>query len=104
MVVRDSRTNKALNVSYTVDGLKWTTNFNANKLVMYRNAWIDHVDGVPTIAGDLTPSRKVYVEKFIPMDHYDERNRLKKEQISEYTAVDKAQRLLYHSRFFEPRF
>lgn len=106
MVLRDSLTHKALNVSYTVEGLKWTVNFSGKKLIYFRNAWIDVStdEGIPTtsIVGDLTPSRKVYVEKFIPRDHYDHRGRLTRIQISEYTAVDKALKLLYHIRGFEP--
>lgn len=104
-VLRDAKTGNALNVSYSEDGLKWTTNA-AGKLLYYQNGMLapkinvkkstrnnelvfDYVTIVPRDGQTLRKSNRVYVEKFIPTD----RNTLR-EQIAEYTWTDKAYRLL----------
>ena len=92
-VLRDSLTNKALNVSYTEDGLKWTTNATG-KLIYFRNAKVqvnydkNYLPVSTQFVGDTRPSNKVKVEKFIPTNHA-----FAKAQIAEYTWVDKAYRL-----------
>lgn len=60
-VLREKRTHKPLNVAFTEDGLKWTTN-KLGKALYYKKAIISN--GV--IRGDLRPSDKVYIEDFVP--------------------------------------
>jgi len=99
-VLRDRKTGRALNTSYSEDGLKWSTSANG-KLIYYKNAiisreWIKDSTGEwavksVNITGDLTPNPDVYVEPFTPTNHSNIR-----QQIAEYTVVSKAYRLLYH--------
>lgn len=90
-VLRSRKTGKALNVSYTREGLKWTTS-NYGKLLFYTNARIERHKNRLEIVGDLTPSDAVYIEEFIPLD-----NKNLKVQISEIQWTDKALRLLYNN-------
>jgi len=60
---------KALNVSYTDQGLRYTCNKFA-KLLYFDNAFIVAKDGIPSIKGILNKSKDVYVEDFIPRDHF----------------------------------
>lgn len=83
-VLREKRNDKALNVSYSPDGLKLTAN-KAGKLRYYKNAFFV-TDG--EIRGDMTPSRSVYIEKFVPKDHTNRSN-----QIAEFLWIDKAMKL-----------
>lgn len=103
-VLRDKKTGTALNVSYSEDGLKWTTNATG-RLLYYDNAHIvPIVDLKSSIKENRTvishisingygevprKSDKVYVEKFVPTNQPT-----LKGQIAEYTWVDKAFRLL----------
>lgn len=90
-VLRDKLTNKALNVSYSPEGLKYTTN-KYGDLVYFNNAKLKKHNSKLIPVGDLGISSKVYVEKFIPMDHKDF-----KLQIAEYLFADKGLRLLYNN-------
>ena len=104
-VLRDKATNTALNVSYTEDGLKWTTNVSG-KLLYYQNGKFQRninlseslskgevVDTYVSIVSNdnkpLRTSNKVYVEKFVPTNQTTFKG-----QIAEYTWVDKAYHLL----------
>lgn len=85
-ILRDKR-GTALNVSYTEDGLKWTTTI-VGRLPYFKNAVL--VSG--RMVGDLTPSTEVTVEDFVPYDHPSPGA-----QIAEYAAIKKATHLLYGS-------
>ncbi|MCB0370625.1 hypothetical protein [Mesotoga prima] len=95
-VLRDKATGIALNVSYTPEGLKWTMAPNGSgKLIFFRKAHlIRHYNKTtlqPTkveIGGDVRPSNKVYVEKFIPTNQPTNRA-----QKAEYTWTDKAYKM-----------
>lgn len=94
LVLREVGSNKALNVSYTEYGLKWTMD-NYGKLVYYDNARLTHVRNsniwIPKILGDTSKkSPKVYVEKFIPTDQ-----KSIPAQVAEFIVCNKALRLLY---------
>lgn len=102
-VLRDKATGRALNTSYSEDGLKWSTSANG-RLIYYKNAIISRewkkdygtgewTVGSVSITGDLTPNPDVYVEQFVPTNHSNIR-----QQIAEYTVVSKAYRLLYHTQ------
>lgn len=84
-VLRRRRDNVALNVSYSEDGLKMTTN-KVGKLLYYKKAFLTSGKKV----GDLSPANDVYVEKFEPRNHASAAA-----QIAEYTWVKKATHLLY---------
>lgn len=103
-VLRDARTQMALNVSFTPEGLSWTTD-SSGRLVRFENGEMARVLNLkksleqnnivfealhisPT-EGELRLSDKVYVEKFVPFDHQNRRN-----QVAECLNVDKAYRLL----------
>lgn len=75
----------ALNVSYSIEGLKWTTN-KVGKLIYFKNAFLHTGRWV----GDLTPSSFVYAEIFDPKDHASDAA-----QVAEYTWIKKATHLLY---------
>ena len=102
VVLRDAKTHKALNVSTTEDGLKWTYLNNRQGLCYFkngkfqRNLEVDkhgNLKGFVNIVSNdnkpLTKSSKIYVEKFIPRNHDDLGN-----QKAEYVWVNKALRLL----------
>lgn len=95
VVLRQTKDNKALNVSYSEDGLKWTTDTYGN-LIYYDNARLRHKQlnkdsWLPYIEGDTTQmSSKVYVEKFRPIDHSKVYL-----QIAEFLWCNKALRMLY---------
>lgn len=84
-VLRDKRTHTALNVSYSEDGLRWTTN-KVGRLLYFKKAYLTS----GRMVGDLSPSEEVYVEKFVPRNH--ERTA---SQVAEYTWIKKATHLLY---------
>jgi len=85
-ILRDKK-GTALNVSYTEDGLKWTTTI-VGRLPYFKDAVL--VSG--RMVGDLSPSTEVYVEDFVPYDHSTTRG-----QIAEYAAIKKGTHLLYGS-------
>lgn len=93
-VLRDVSSGNALNVSYSLEGLYWSTNASG-KLIFFRNAQLMKVygkDALPTnvrIVGDTRLSDKVYVERFVPTNRPTLRG-----QIAEYTWTRKAQALL----------
>lgn len=87
VVLRDRRSNAALNVSYTEDGLKWTTN-KVGRLLYYNKAFLSS----GRMVGDLSPSKAVYIERFVPRDHPTS-----SAQVAEYTWIKKGTHLLYGS-------
>lgn len=94
MWILRSKSGKGLGVSYSEEGLKLTAN-KGGKLLYYRDAYLRHKKDdsgqwIPYLDGDLTPSDKVYVEKFVPKDH-----KRKDFQIAEFRWVDKAHKMLY---------
>ena len=94
MWILRSKSGKGLNVSYTEEGLKLTAN-KGGKLLYYTDAYLRHRktesgDWMPYLDGDLTPSKKVYVEKFVPKDHKNPDF-----QIAEFRWIDKAHKMLY---------
>lgn len=93
---------KALNVSYSEDGLKWTLN-NYGKLLYYKSTKLSMRDKdgrmmyVPVFKGDMVKSNRVFVEPFVPRDHIIGGKINKTSQKVEYFWCNKAQRLLYVS-------
>lgn len=89
MVLRSAHSHIALNVSYSIKGLKWSCDRHGRSLYfsngVIREGRIDSTDGLP-----LTPRKDVYVQKFIPMDHESVVI-----QAAEFAAVKKAYKLLY---------
>jgi hypothetical protein len=65
VVLRDKNTNKALNVSYSKEGLYWTMN-KTGRLLYFEKALLKFGSGTPYFSGTLTKSNKVYVERFVP--------------------------------------
>jgi hypothetical protein len=95
--LRDMKTKRALNVSYSEEGLMWSTNATG-KLIYFENAHLQRVydkEGNITnvrIGGNLNLNPNVYVEKFVPSNQPTTKG-----QITEYTWTSKAYRLLYHT-------
>lgn len=94
VVLRDKQTHRALNVSYTEDGLKFTTSLWGNLLYFKKASLkIFYEDNRPVFVGvhgpNLEKSDKVYVEKFVPRNDLPPAH-----QIAEYTWTDKAYRLI----------
>lgn len=73
VVMRD-RSGKAIEVSFTEDGLRWTMDRNS-RLIYYRNAYLrvrqPDETGVPQwyIEGDTRKNPNIIIEKFVPKDH-----------------------------------
>lgn len=103
-VLRDSANGRALNVSFSVEGLHWTSN-QSGRLLYFKKAKLEreYNDAYEPIGvkivGDKTPSTSYYVEKFVPTD-----KSTIKDQLAEYTAVDKGYRLLcqVHNSLYSP--
>lgn len=108
-VLRRKRTHEALNVSYSRFGLRWTTDRNRN-LSYFRSAQLRHRKDVlgnyvpyfhKNISDGLEKSSNVYIEKFIPRDHYkDSENGASsvldpRLQVAEYIMTSKALKMLY---------
>ena len=83
-VLRRKKDHTALNISFTIEGLKWTTN-KVGRSLYYKNAFLSK----GRFVGDLTPSNDVYVEDYFPQNRGD--NRL---QSAEMVWVNKAIALL----------
>lgn len=86
---------KTINVSYSEDGLKWTTS-NTGKLVYYKNAKIKRSGDFLYIASSdgkpLEKSDEYKVVHYIPTDKptYNQ-------QLTEYAMASRAFRMLYTS-------
>lgn len=98
-VLRKKSTNEPLNVSYTEDGLRWTVNRDY-RLLYYKEAYLKHrvVDGQVSwyIEGDTTPADNVWVQDFVPMNHFYPNEKLNRRmQGKEINMVDRALRMLY---------
>ncbi len=95
-VLRDVRTGQALNASFSIEGLYWSTD-HSNRLLCFRNARLQPIykNEIKTnlrIVGDTRLSEKVYVEKFVPRNQTTLRG-----QLAEYTWMRKAYALLRSS-------
>ena len=64
-VLREKKTDKALNISSTIDGLKWTSN-KTQRSMYYNDAIFKIINGKISLVGDFKLSNQVYVEKFYP--------------------------------------
>lgn len=93
-VLRDKVTGMALNSSFTKEGLKWSTD-RLGRLIYYPKARlvVDKIDGqqVVEIRGDLTPSKRVYMELFKPKSQPSARA-----QVAEFQWSNKALKLMYY--------
>ena len=86
---------KALNVSYSEEGLKWTSN-KFGRLLYFADAFITHEeDGSPKFTGNVKKDKKKFVEDFIPRDHFFNGRMNEETQRAEFLWVDKGLRLLY---------
>lgn len=94
--LRDKRTGTVLNVSYTIDGLKWTTD-NLGRLIYFKSARIgtqynsDYEPSKLVFEGDTRVSDRVIVEPFVPTNHSNGRV-----QRAEYAGVHRAYKLWYN--------
>lgn len=94
LVVMRTKKGQALNVSYTQEGLKWTTDLDGN-LLYYKDCRLKHKEVIPGVwrpyidgSGERNPN--IIIEAFIPRDHQNPYH-----QSAEYKACNKALRLLY---------
>ena len=86
---------RALNVSYSEEGLKWTAN-KLGKLLYFEDAFLIQKDGKPTFQGkNLKRSKNIFVEEFVPMDHKFNNKILIEDQKAEFLWINKGIRLLY---------
>jgi hypothetical protein len=109
-VIRRKKNNEPLNVSYSKFGLRWTTDRERN-LLYFKRAQLRHKKD---IEGNMIPyfwkygvdglekSNDIYVEQFIPRDHYKiaEDGSITKTldsrlQVAEYMFTSKALKMLY---------
>lgn len=67
VVLRSSANHRALNVSFTEEGLSYTLD-SKGSFSFFKNAWVSRLNGYLVFKGDTRLSNKVYVEKFIPRD------------------------------------
>ena len=74
VVMRD-RNGKAIEVSFSEDGLRWTMDRNS-RLLYYRDAYLKvrkpgEGDDIPRwyIVGDTRKNPSITIEKFVPKDH-----------------------------------
>jgi hypothetical protein len=67
VVLRSSLNHRALNVSFSEEGLTYTLD-NQGKFIFFKNAWVSIQNGYLIFKGDTRLNDKVYVEKFIPKD------------------------------------
>jgi len=68
VILRDRATDKGLDVAYTIDGLKWTSNKTGRNLYtgLQQHKVIKFIDGKMTFVNNIRISNRVYVEKFHP--------------------------------------
>lgn len=94
---------KALNVSYSEEGLQWTA--TKTRFHYFKNARPQTVMSGDTkfvkFVGDTNLSDQVYVERFNPRDHIVGGKINTEDQVSEYLWVDKALRLMYLPTYYE---
>jgi hypothetical protein len=92
---KDGKPGRALNVSYTPEGLKYTLN-KQKKLIACKNARLVNKvreDGkvMLLIEGNTLTPDNVVIERFVPVDHDNVRT-----QLVEFVMVDRALKMLYH--------
>lgn len=111
VVLRRKSDGLPLNVSYTIDGLRWTAN-SCGKLLFFRNAQLRTrvIDGIrqpyfhALDSKGFEKSNKVYVEHFVPKDHYRPDGTLdSRKQVAEYSWGHKGLKMLYHTISSEER-
>jgi len=85
-VLRRKKDNSPLNVSYTIDGLKWTSN-KLGKALFFKDAYISKGK---IVGEDLEMSDEVYVELFDPIEFHSIPL-----QRAELRFLDKALRMCY---------
>ena len=92
-VLRDTF-GKALDVSYSKEGLKWATN-KGGKFIFYEDAKRFISDTYCTVIGNKL-NKDCVVELFIPRNHYIRKTDIidVRKQIPELYVIDKAMRLL----------
>lgn len=93
-VLRDSKTHKALNVSYTEDGLKYTQDINRRWIYFTKAKMVvvpSDVGYTMDFKGNTQKSQGTYVEDFVPRLH----GRLDLDK-AELTWMGKAYRLCYN--------
>jgi hypothetical protein len=108
-VLRSSLNDRALNVSYTEEGLTYTLD-NQGKFIFFKNAWVSTQNGYLIFKGDTRLNNKVYVEKFIPRNFLTCKKEVNSEgkeievctgpinlQKAEYTFMNKALKLLTYN-------
>ena len=88
-VLRSTYTGMAINVSYSMKGLKYTVDKRGHS-IFYSNGILRDGKIVPKEGMSLIPSNSVFVERFIPIEH--ESMTL---QAAELNTVRKAYKLLY---------
>jgi len=101
---------KALNVSYSEEGLKWTA--SQTRLHYFKNnvrletRTTSTPDGELKVkvvmVGDMTVSPNVFIERFIPRNHVRDGYMDRDAQVSEFLWVDKALRMHYVPRGESP--
>lgn len=84
-VLRRKKDGMALNVSYTEDGLKWTSN-KVGRALYYKDGVIKE----GKIVSSMEKSNEVYVEKFVPSNR-----KTAHAQSAECLWIHKAMKLLY---------
>lgn len=90
-VLRSKHNNRALNVSFSDEGLMYSMS-NQAKFILFKNAWVQLIGDRLVLKGNLALNDKVYIEDFVPRV-FDEANLQK----AEFTFIDKALKLLnYH--------
>lgn len=100
-VLRERRSGRALNVSYSEDGLRWTVN-KLGRSLYYRDAIMrlnskTKFPELVTKRKTLEKNRDVFVEKFIPKNHWKPNGKLNiANQVAELLWIDKALRLCYY--------
>ena len=78
-VLRRKRDNVALNVSYSRDGLKWTSN-KLGRCLMFKRAFVRNGRIEPVGDYGAQEATDVYTERFVPSNHDTE-----SAQVAEYT-------------------
>ena len=94
-ILREKRTGKPLNVSYTPEGLKYTSN-KMGRLLLYDNGKLVRLGDRIVIQSNnekpLKLSDKVYIERYVP-PQLEVGNVLYK---MEFVWAEKAYKMLYH--------
>jgi len=109
VVLRLKSNDKALNVSFTEEGLIYTLD-NKGKYIFFKNAWVVPKNGSLIFKGDTRLNNRVYVEKFVPKNFETCKQGLNEDnelvdictttwplQKAEYTFMNKALHLITYN-------